>query len=376
VLILGGIAERWAAPPEDSPLARARKPNLDRLASEGRVLSVRLVTDEREAHGAAALLAILGFDPTQVETARASYLGALADEPLAAEECFASADLLALFRGSVADVEPGPFRPAETEILLRAADAAVRRAGFRFVAGAGSRHVAIAPRASVDADAVPPVFLLGREAAAFEPRIPQHAFAHRLAREALDGHEVNEVRRDLGRNGADMVWIWGPGGPALLLAHWDVPVSAVGGDVLWRGVAKAARIPMRVPHARTPGGLFRGIAQALRDGGICFVHAHRGTRDAMLRDPRLRAEGIADLDERVVAPVAKAVAAAGGRLLVLPDVARDSATGLPLADPVPALLWGAGIEALTRRPFTEEGAAAAGDPLEPGHGLLAYVRHL
>jgi hypothetical protein len=42
---------------------------------------------------------------------------------------------------------------------------------------------------------------------------------------------------------------------------------------------------------------------------------------------------------------------------------------------VPALLWGAGIDALAHRPFTEAGAAA-GDPLEPGHGLLAYVRHL
>jgi 2,3-bisphosphoglycerate-independent phosphoglycerate mutase len=374
--VLAGVAERWAAPRETSPLARARKPNLDRLASEGRVLPVRLLTDDGQVFGAAPLLAILGFDPAQAETARASYLGALAGEALAPEECFVSADLLALFRGIVADVEPGPFRPAETEVLLRAADAAVRRAGFRLVAGAGSRHFAVVTRASVDPVAAPPVLLLGHEVAAFEPRVAQHAFAHRLAREALDGHEINEVRRDLGRNGADMVWFWGPGGPALLAGHWDTPVSAIGGDALWRGLSKVAGIPLRAPQAHTSGGLFRGVVQALRGGGICFVHAQRGARDALLRDQQQRAEGIADLDETVVAPVAKAVAAAHGRLLVLSDTAIDSATGVPLPDPVPALLWGAGIEALTHRPFTEEGAAAAGDPLEPGHGLLAYVRHL
>jgi hypothetical protein len=106
------------------------------------------------------------------------------------------------------------------------------------------------------------------------------------------------------------------------------------------------------------------------------VHAHRGTRDALLRDARARAEGVADLDENVVAPVAKAVAQARGRLLVVVDVARDTATGVPCADPVPALLWGAGIQSLAHRPFTEAGAAAAGDPLEPGHSLLAYIRHL
>lgn len=376
VLVLEGVAERWGVPPEASPLSRARKPNLDRLASEGRVLSVRLIEGDGLAHGAAPLLAILGFDPSKTETARASYLGALSGEPLLGEECFVCADFVAVFRGSVGDPEPGPFRPNETEILLRAADGAIRRAGFRLVAGAGARHVAIAARASIDPLVPPPVLLLGRPVADFEPQVAQHAFVHRLARDVLIGHEINEVRRDLGKNGADMVWMWGPGGPALLHAHWDVPVSALGGDALWRGVCKAAGIPLRVPHVRTAAALAKGVAQALRGNGICFVHAPRGTRDALLRDARARADGIADLDERIVAPVAKAVAQAHGRLLITVDVARDSASGEPFADPVPALLWGAGIEALKHLPFTEAGAAEAGDPLEPGHGLLAYVRHL
>jgi len=375
VLVLEGVADRWASPPE-TPLSLAKKPHLDRLASEGRVLGARLARDDHEALTAAPLLAILGFDAARVETAHASYLGALGDERLLAEECFVSADFVALFRDTVADAEPGPFKRAETEILLKAADEAVRHAGFRLVAGSGSHHVAIAARASVDPDVPPPVRLLGRPVAEFEPRVPQHAFAHRRARETLDRHEINEVRRDLGRNGADALWLWGPGGPALLAAHWDAPVSAVGVDPVWRGLCKAAGIPRRALQARTVAGFSKGIAQALAANAICFIHAHRGTRDALLRDPRARAVGIADLDESVVAPVAKAVAAARGRLLVLCDVARDSATGMPLPDPVPALLWGEGIAPLAVRPFTEAGARAAGEPLEPGHGLLAYARHL
>jgi 2,3-bisphosphoglycerate-independent phosphoglycerate mutase len=335
---------------------------------------VRLVREDRLAQGAAPLLALLGFDPAQVETAPGSYLGALADERLLAEECFASADFVALFRDTIADAEPGPFKPAETEVLLRAADAAVRRAGFRLVAGAGARHVAVAPRASVDPEVLPPSLLLGLPIP--EPRVAQHAFAHRLAKDALDRHEINEVRRDLGRNGADMVWVWGPGGPALLAAHWDAPVSAIGVDAVWRGICKAARIPLRVSHARSQAGLAKAVAQALRSDAICFLHTHRGARAALLRDAKARAAGIADLDETVVGPVAKAVAAARARLLVVADVAIDTVTGTPFADPVPALLWGEGVEAVQHRPFTEEGAAKAGDPLEPGHGVLAYVRHL
>ena len=374
VLVLGGVADRTPSPPE-TPLSLARKPNQDRRAEEGRVFGVRRIRDHRQALGAAPLLALLGFDPAHVETGCGSYLGALADERLLAEECFASADFVALFRDTLADAEPGPFRPAETEVLLRAADVAVRRAGFRLVAGAGARHVAVAPRASVDPDVPPPAFLLGREIGGFEPRIAQHAFAHRLAKDVLDRHELNEVRRDLGRNGADMVWVWGPGGPAILHAHWDAPVSALGSDAVWRGICKAAQIPLRASPARSPGGLAKGVAQSLKSDAVCFVHTHRGAHDALLRDAKARAAGIAELDETVIGPVARAVAAEHARLLVIADVAVDTGTGMPCADPVPALLWGEGIVAGTHRPFTEK-AASAGDPLEPGHGLLAYVRHL
>jgi 2,3-bisphosphoglycerate-independent phosphoglycerate mutase len=376
VLILGGTAERWGCPLQESPLALAATPQLDRLAREGRVFGVRLVDDDAAAHTAAPLLALLGIDPAEVETACASYLAALHEVTLATEECFLSADLCTLFRDLVADVDPGPLRPAETDVLLRAADATVRRAGFRLLCGGGAHHLAIAPRASVDPQVGPPVRMLGRPIAAFEPRVAQHAFAHRLAREALDGHEINEVRRDLGLNGADAVWLWGPGGEADLPPRDEVTVSAVGTDALWQGLCKRAGITMRVSHATTPTGLLRGLSQALKSDGICFFFTRRGVADALMRERKLRADGIADLDEHLVGPVADLVARAGARLLVVSDAARDSRTGGVLADPVPALLWGAGVAALTHRPFSEAGAAEAGDPLAPGHGLLAYVRHL
>jgi 2,3-bisphosphoglycerate-independent phosphoglycerate mutase len=376
VLVLGGAAERWACPVEDSPLALANPRHLDRLAEEGRVFGVQLVGSEVEAHSAAPLLAILGYDPETVETARASYYAALHEEVPAGEECFVSATFLTLFRNLVADVDPGPLRAAETAILVRDADAAMRRAGFRLLRGAGARHLAVAPRASVDAEVAPPPMLLGRAIEESAPRVPQHAFAHRLAREALDGHEVNEVRRDLGGNGADAIWLWGPGGPATLPAKWEVPVSVLGTDLLLRGICKVAGITQRVPNARSPSGLLRGLGQALKEDRVCVLYARRGVRDALMRERKLRVEGIAELDRHLVGPVARMVERAGGRLLVLADTARDSREGSALADPVPALLWGAGVEALTHRPFTEAGAAEAGEPLAPGHGLLAYVRHL
>ena len=375
VLILDGAAERHACPARESPLARATTPNLDRLAREGRVLPVSIIEREADATTAAPLLAVLGFDPGKTETARASYLGALTNVTLAAEECFASADFLALFRDTVADVEPGPMRPAEVDTLLKVAGESVRRAGIRLIPIAGSHHVAVAPRASLDPGVAPPVRMIGKQLDHFEPTVEQHAFAHRLARQALDGHEINEVRRDLGGNGADTIWIWGPGGPARLEPAWDAPSSALGTDLMWRGLCTAAGLRLRSPNAKKPAQLVRALAAALKKDAVCYVHTGRAAGDALLRRLGARADGLSDIDRDLIGPIAEVVASVGGRLVILPT-ARDTATAEPLAGPIPALIWGRDVSGLSAHPFTEAGAAEAGAPLAPGHGLVAYVRHL
>jgi 2,3-bisphosphoglycerate-independent phosphoglycerate mutase len=371
VLCLGGAAERWAT--ADSPLAAADTPNLDRLAEEGRVFGASLADDGASA---APLLALLGHDPAEAETSRAAYVAHAAGLEVAPEECVVSADLITLFLGNIEDVEPGPWRPAELTAIFQALEAELPRAGFRLVKGAQSHHLALAPAASVDRDVTPVERALGKAHADLAPAVEQHAYAHRLGREVLDGHEINDVRRDLGLNGADMLWLWGAGGPVHELEPAPDKSSAFGTDPAWRGICAAAGIPVKAPGARAPAGIVKGVTAALKSDRLIFVHTARGTQDALRREAATRAEGIAEIDAKLVGPLAAAVAKKQGRLLVLPETARASEDGAPTADPVPALLWGAGIRALSAHPFTEAGAAEAGEPLAPGHSLLAYVQRL
>jgi len=377
VLVMGGAAERWTTPAGKSPLALAATPNLDDLSRHGRVLGVRLVEEERQVATVAPLLALLGLDPAAHETAPGSYLGAAAGAGIADEECYCCADFISLFRDSVADVEPGPLRAGQADALFKVAAEEVARAGFRLVKLGQSHHLAIAPRASVDAN-VPPTFRLqGERYVEFEPAEEQHAFAHRIAREALDGHEINEVRRDLGGNGWDALWIWGPGGrlEGLGRGEGEEPVAAHGSHPLWRAVCKAAGVPLGYKSG-SPAALLREIDKSLRKARIVWVYLRRGERDAYLRERQLRAFGVAEIDKKVVGPLADIVAKREARLLVLPDAAWDTETGRPMADPVPALIWGKGVEALRTLPFHEEGAALAGEPVAPGYGLIEYVRSL
>ena len=340
VLALASAAERAGCPRDRSPLGRAAKPHLDRLAREGRVLSVRLARDEEDAASPAPLLALLGIDPERPEAracSRASLLAARAPAP-GPGEGYASAEFVSLFRDLLADAEPAGLTPGETELLLEALREPFRRAGARLVAGEGGRLLALGPRAL------------------FDPRTPPpDALLHRLSREALDGHEVNAVRRDLGRNGADMVWVSGPGAPAALPEPDPRrgPASAAGEDALFQGACRAAGLAWRDTAPGDAASALAAAEAALATDRVLFLHWRRGLRDALQRDLAARAEGLGELDRAWVGPLAERVAAAGGRLLVLPDLARDTATGRPLPDPVPALLWGAGVQAIGGRRFDE-----------------------
>jgi len=379
VLVLGSAAERAGCPRELSPLARAAKPHLDRLALTGRVLSVRLSTAPKALVTAAPLLSILGIDSQGCHHARASCLAARAAPAPGPDGCYAAAEFISLFRELLADPEPAGLSVPETEVLLAALEEPLRRAGARLTMGEGGRLLVSGPSALFDPATPPPDQLLGADLRGFEPRVPAHALLHRLSREVLDGHDVNAVRRDLGRNGADMLWISGPGAPAVLPA---VPaavrgaVSAAGDDGVFRGACLAAGIAWQETPPGDAAALVAVARRSLASDRVLFLHWRRGLLDAYQRDLATRAEGIGELDRTLVGPLAEAVAAAKGRLLVLPDLPRETASGRAVADCVPALIWGAGVQAMTARKFDEAGAATAGEPLEPGHGLLAYVLNL
>jgi 2,3-bisphosphoglycerate-independent phosphoglycerate mutase len=262
------------------------------------------------------------------------------------------------------------------EVLFQETAAALQQGPFRLLPGDGSHHYAIVQRALVDARVQGPEGCLGREIASSGPEADAHALAHQATRAVLDAHDVNRVRRDLGENGADMLWLWGPGDEAVLSAP-DEALSVVSADPWWAGAARAAGMRLREPQEATSEGVVAAVAQSLADGdAVCTLHVRGATAAALQKDLRARTRALADIDEQLVGPLAELAASRRGRLLVVPDTARETATGHPLADPVPALLWGAGVAAVAAHPFTERGAFEAGRPLEPGHGVVAYVRNL
>jgi 2,3-bisphosphoglycerate-independent phosphoglycerate mutase len=87
-------------------------------------------------------------------------------------------------------------------------------------------------------------------------------------------------------------------------------------------------------------------AAALADNTPRVV-VHVGATDeaAHRRDAQAVIAALERLDAELLAPLREAVAAAGGRLAVCPDHGTDPATGRHDRAPVPAVVWGNGVDA-------------------------------
>jgi 2,3-bisphosphoglycerate-independent phosphoglycerate mutase len=111
-----------------------------------------------------------------------------------------------------------------------------------------------------------------------------------------------------------------------------------------------------------------GVAAIARGSRRVVVHVGGPDEAAHRRDRAAIVGALERIDRELLAPLHDAVRAAGGRLAVCPDHGTDPADGRHRADPVPALLWGAGVQRGGALRLTERRAATA--PLVDAGALL------
>jgi 2,3-bisphosphoglycerate-independent phosphoglycerate mutase len=199
----------------------------------------------------------------------------------------------------------------------------------------------------------------------------------------LNNHPVNRERAAQGKRKANSLWYWGAGTKPSLRTFEEktglkgAMVSAV--DLL-KGIAVGAGMTICQVEGAT-GSIdtnYEGKAQAaidalLRDG-CDFAYIHVEAPDEMGHQGELdhKILAIEDLDSRIIAPVRKAMEAAGEdyRMLVLPDHPTPLRIRTHSPDPVPYIFYDSTMERKTVRTYTEEEAVATGHFEPQGHVLM------
>jgi 2,3-bisphosphoglycerate-independent phosphoglycerate mutase len=197
---------------------------------------------------------------------------------------------------------------------------------------------------------------------------------------ALQNHEVNKVRIDLGENPATMIWLWGPGTRGNLPSfkeRFGVEGAVISAIDLVKGIGKLVgfeviKVPGATGYYNTNYlGKAEYALEALKQKDLVLVHLE-GTDEAGHRgNLREKMGAIEKFDKLIVGTIAKGLRRnKNARILILPDHATLLSTRDHVNDPVPFLMWGKDLPAGRVKAYSEKDAKESGFLVEEGHRLM------
>ena len=371
-----------------TPLEAADIPNMDRLAREGAVGTVRTIPEGMPAGSDIANLSLLGYDASKYYSGRAPLEAASRDIELSDGEVAFRCNLVTVADGVMVDYSAGHISSEEAAELIALIDAELGGPSLCFYPGVSYRHLLITrPERGKSWErklaCTPPHDIIGRPIERHMPRGEDEELFRKLMLDSaavFAGHEVNRRRELAGKRPATMIWLWGQGKkPSMPTFHdlYGMTGAAISAVDLICGMAKCAGLSVvEVPGAtgyfdtNYAGKGSYGV-DALERCDFLFVHVEAPDEAGHIGDVEEKIRAIENFDKWVVGPIAEGISSSKQhRVMVLPDHLTPISVRTHVGDPVPYLVWGTGIVPGLASGFTESEAGKSGTFIEKGFELL------
>lgn len=366
-----------------TPLEFSKTPNMDYLASHGKIGLAKTVPEGMSPASDVANLAIFGYDPEIYYTGRgpleAANLGVrLQDDDVAFRCNLITADEKML------DYSAGHISTKEASILIKYLDEKIGSDEARFYPGTSYRHLAVIKNKGLKARCVPPHDITGRQIKKYLPRGEDAKLLLSLmeaSRKILPEHEVNHVRLDLKENPANMIWLWGQGkrpNLPLLKDKYGIASGAVISAVdLIKGIGLLAGLEVIKVVGATGyyDTNYRGKADAaifaLQEKDFVYVHVEAPDEASHNGELQQKIIAIERFDELIVGTILKAFKGREDfRVLLMPDHATPVSLRTHTADNVCFAMFGKGISASGAGGFNEIEAQKSGIAIEKASILM------
>ena len=364
-------------------LQYANKPMMDRLAREGRTGRLITVPEGFPPGSEVANTAILGYDLNKVYEGRGPLEAASIGYEMAPDDFAIRCNIITLADGNIITHNGGNLQTDDASVLidyLNAELAAPVNAEqgcerVKFICGiqyrhllvvkGGSKHIVCAPPHDHPNEPWRPLLVKPAEGAPKEEgRLTAQQTADLLntlilrSQELLAKHPYNVAKAAKGERQANSIWPWSGGyRPNMQTLQQQYPqvksgtvISAV--DLI-RGIGHYAGLDIVEVEGAT--GLadtnYEGKAEAaidaLRRQDFVFVHVEASDEAGHDGDLELKLKTIEYLDQRLIAPIYKEVAAWEEPvcIAVLPDHLTPVEQRIHVGEPVPFLIWHRGIVA-------------------------------
>ena len=370
-----------------TPLQAAATPNMDRLAREGRGGLVRTIPPEQHPGSDVGNLEIFGYDSRVHYSGRAPLEAASMGVPLGEEDIAFRCNLITRDGDTLVDYSAGHIGTEEAAELVALIAAELEQEGISFYPGVGYRHLMVCGNGPENLESCPPHDIMGESIAEHLPTGEGAEEICRLMAEAepvLAQAEVNRRRVRAGSPPANAIWLWGSG-RALRLPGIESRFGVSGGVIsavdLVRGIGVAAGL--RVIHVPGITGYldtnYTGKAEhalaALESDDFVYVHVEAPDEAGHNGDVEGKKGAIEDFDGKVVGTLLAGLEALKepARILLAPDHRTPIALRTHSREPVPFILWGAGIEADGMVAYNETGAEQGAERLDHGHRMIEML---
>lgn len=392
VLLCDGMAD-YPVPELDNqtPMKKANKPNMDKLAETAEVGLCKTVADGLKPGSDVANLSVLGYDPKIYYSGRspleAGSIGIDMKETDVSFRCnlVTLTDEESYADKTIVDYCAGDISTEEAKILIDYLAQHFNSEEFALYAGVSYRHCLIWNNGTLDVGTLtPPHDITGNP---IKEYLPNHPNSKKLldmmekSYELLKNHPLNLERVARGERPANSMWFWGEGVRKPLASFYEkyglkgTMISAV--DLL-KGIGKFSGMTVANVNGAT-GYLdtnFEGKAQAAIDAlasGQDFVYIHVEAPDECGHRYEIqnKVKAIELIDEKILAPLLDALEAYDDyKILIMPDHATPLCLKTHTNDPIPYMIYHKnqpveGVECLC-----EEDAKATGKYIEVGHTVM------
>ena len=374
-----------------TPLEAARKPSMDLLATRGTLGMVATIPKGMAPGSDVGTMTMLGYDPLKHHTGRAPIEAASQGIAMGPNDVVFRMNLVSLKPGEggamvMNDFTSGHITSEEAARIVDDFRREMAGDGIEFFNGVSYRHLMVWRNGVRTTRLTPPHDITGKP---IEGHLPAGEGAERLlalmrrSQEILRDHPVNRERRSKGQTEASSAWFWGQGTrPTVptLKERFGVEGSVISAVDLVNGLGRLAGLEViKVPGAT--GFLDTDYAakgryglESLKAKDFLLLHIEAPDEAGHMGRPDLKKEAIERIDELIVGPMLKGLAAMGDfRILLMPDHATPSKLKTHSSEPVPFAILSAselGNSTAGERRYTEAEGERTGVRLDQGFRLI------
>lgn len=363
----------------------ANIPHIDHISREGRQGLIQTVPKGMDPGSDVAQMCLLGYDPREYYTGRASIEAAAQGIKLGPNDWVFRCNLVTFADDNMADHSAGHISTEEGTRLIQELAEAIGSDQLEFHPGVSYRHLLVFKDMEFDVKTYPPHDHIGQPVEKILPRGKGADLLRDLmvrSMDFLESHDINRVRHDLGENPVSSIWLWGQGKQAAMARfkkRFGVQGAAITAVDLVRGLAKLIGFDLIEVEGATGfadtnyQGKAEAAIKALEDHDLVFVHVEGPDEAGHQGNAEVKKTCVERIDEHIVGPVLEAMQDYDQwRILVLPDHLTPVRTCAHSADPVPFAMMGTGVTGVVQLPFSEPNAQKSGFHITNGYEMMEY----